>query len=153
MQESSQGLTTEERAMINRVLDLANYTVEKAMTPLDKTITVDAEDTVEKALGLGKTLHHTRLPVWEKREGTRRVAGLVNLDDLLFGAPPPAGQLVRERLRPALFLPGDMPLETALRRMQKGGERLAIVLSRDRREIGILTLQDTLKVIFGEVNL
>jgi CBS domain containing-hemolysin-like protein len=93
------------------------------------------------------------LPVWEKREGTRRVAGLVNLDDLLFAPPPPAGQQVRERLRPALFLPGDMPLEAALRRMQKGGERLAVVLSRDRREIGILTLQDTLKVIFGEVNL
>jgi CBS domain containing-hemolysin-like protein len=153
MQESSQGLTTEERAMINRVLDLPSYTVDKAMTPLDKALTLNADDTVEQALQMGKSLHHTRLPVWEMRDGTRRIAGLLNLDDILFSAPPPAGQSVRERLRPALFIPEDMRLETAMRRMQKGGERLAIVLSRDRREIGLLTLQDTLKVIFGEVNL
>ena len=44
-------------------------------------------------------------------------------------------------------------LEVALRRMQRSGQRLAIVLSRDRREIGIITLQDVLKVIFGEVSL
>jgi CBS domain containing-hemolysin-like protein len=37
--------------------------------------------------------------------------------------------------------------------MQKGGQRIAIVLGRDRHEIGILTLQDVLKAIFGEVNL
>ena len=38
-------------------------------------------------------------------------------------------------------------------RMQKSGQRLAIVLGRDRRELGIISLQDVLKVIFGEVSL
>jgi CBS domain containing-hemolysin-like protein len=47
----------------------------------------------------------------------------------------------------------DLRLEIALRRMQRGGQRLAIVLARDRREIGILSLQDVLRVIFGEVSL
>jgi CBS domain containing-hemolysin-like protein len=37
--------------------------------------------------------------------------------------------------------------------MQRGGQRLAIVLARDRHEIGFLSLQDVLKVIFGEVSL
>jgi CBS domain containing-hemolysin-like protein len=41
----------------------------------------------------------------------------------------------------------------ALRRMQRSGQRLAVVLGRDRREIGIVTLQDILKLVFGEVNL
>jgi CBS domain containing-hemolysin-like protein len=40
-----------------------------------------------------------------------------------------------------------------LRRLQRSGERLAIVLGRERREIGILSLQDVLNVIFGEVSL
>jgi CBS domain containing-hemolysin-like protein len=44
-------------------------------------------------------------------------------------------------------------LEVAMRRMQRGGQRLAIVLGRDRSEIGILSLQDVLKLIFGEVSL
>ena len=41
----------------------------------------------------------------------------------------------------------------ALQRLQRSGQRLAIVLSRERRELGILSLQDVLKVIFGEVSL
>jgi CBS domain containing-hemolysin-like protein len=52
-----------------------------------------------------------------------------------------------------LFLDEDLRLEIALRRMQRGGQHLAIVLGRDRRELGFLSLQDVLKVIFGEVSL
>jgi CBS domain containing-hemolysin-like protein len=60
---------------------------------------------------------------------------------------------VSDYIRPALFLEEDMRLEVALRRMQRSGQRLAIVLGRERREIGLLSLQDVLKVIFGEVSL
>ena len=44
-------------------------------------------------------------------------------------------------------------LEVALRLMQRGGQRVAIVLSRDRTEIGIVAVKDILKVMFGEMNL
>jgi CBS domain containing-hemolysin-like protein len=60
---------------------------------------------------------------------------------------------VSEHVTPVLFLEEDLRLEIALRRMQRSGQRLGIVLSRDRREIGMLSLQDVLKVIFGEVSL
>ena len=60
---------------------------------------------------------------------------------------------VGEYVKPALFLDEDLRLEVALRRLQRSGQRLAIVLGRDRREIGILSLQDVLKFIFGEVSL
>jgi CBS domain containing-hemolysin-like protein len=56
-------------------------------------------------------------------------------------------------VRPALYLDEDLRLEVALRRMQRSGQRLAVVLGRDRREIGIVSLQDILKVVFGEVSL
>jgi CBS domain containing-hemolysin-like protein len=56
-------------------------------------------------------------------------------------------------VKPALYLEEDMRLEAALKRMQRGGQRLAIVLGRDRKEMGIISLQDILKVIFGEVRL
>ena len=61
----------------------------------------------------------------------------------------PAGDYVK----PALYLDEDLRLEEALRRMQKSGDRLAIVLGRDQRELGIVCLQDILKVMFGEVSL
>jgi CBS domain containing-hemolysin-like protein len=60
---------------------------------------------------------------------------------------------VRDYLQPAFFLPEDLHLEEALRRMQHTGWRQAVVLGPDRREAGIISLQDILKVIFGEVTL
>jgi CBS domain containing-hemolysin-like protein len=72
---------------------------------------------------------------------------------LLFQPALDTSRPAGEYAKPALFLDEDLRLEVALRRMQRGGQRLAIVLSRDRREIGFLSLQDILKVIFGEVSL
>jgi len=54
-------------------------------------------------------------------------------------------------IKPALFLEENLRLEVALRRLQRGGLRLAVVLGPDRREIGILSVQDVLKVVFGTV--
>lgn len=153
MQESTQTLTSEERAMINRVLDLQSLTVRQAMTPLSQTVTVAAEEPVARVLELARERHLTRLPVLAPRDGQQRVAGLLNINALLFS--PPANPLARaaDVLNPALFLEEDLRLELALRRMQRSGQRLGIVLGPDRRENGIISLEDILKVMFGEVRL
>jgi len=153
MQETAQGLSTEERTLINRVLDLQNLTVSKAMTPLAKTVIVPAEMPLETVLKLAREHRRSRIPVTEMREGVSRIVGLLSLDDLLYSEPLDLNRPAGDFLRPALFLEEDLRLELALRRMQRGGNRLAIVLSRDRREIGILGLQDVLRPIFGEVTL
>jgi CBS domain containing-hemolysin-like protein len=56
-------------------------------------------------------------------------------------------------MKPVLFLEESVRLEVALRRMQRSGQRLAIVLGRNGRETGLLSLQDVLRIIFGEVKL
>jgi len=56
-------------------------------------------------------------------------------------------------MTPALFMEEGVRLEIALRRMQRAGQRLAIVLARDGGEAGIVTLEDILKLMFGEVKL
>lgn len=152
MQEASPALTTEERTMINRVLDLQSLTVRQAMTPLAQAISIGAEEPIERALELARERKLTRLPVVGTRDGQERVIGLLNVNTLLFN---PAGHSVRagDTLKPALFLEEDLRLELALRRMQRSGQRLGIVLGRDRRETGVISLEDILKVIFGEVRL
>jgi CBS domain containing-hemolysin-like protein len=52
-----------------------------------------------------------------------------------------------------LYLNASSRLDEALRRMQRAGQRLAIVLGNDRREAGILSVQDILKIMFGNVTL
>ena len=139
--------------MINRVLDLQALTVRQAMKPLEQAVTTTAQTPVRAALALGCQRKLTRLPVWDDREGERRIIGLLALNPLLYQAVLDLDKPVNEHVKPALFLDEDMRLEVALRRLQRSGQRLAIVLSRERREIGLLSLQDVLQVIFGEVSL
>jgi CBS domain containing-hemolysin-like protein len=153
MQESAQVLTSEERTMINRVLDLQTLTVRQAMVPLDQVATVTAQTSVSEVLSLGRERKLTRFPVWETRDGARRIIGLTSLNPLLYQPNLDLTKPISDHVKPALYLEEDLRLEIALRRMQRGGQRLAIVLARNRREIGILSLQDVLRVIFGEVSL
>lgn len=153
MQESSQTLTSEERSMINRVLDLQTLTVRQIMSPLEQAVMVHAQAPLSEVLALCRQHKLRRLPVWEAREGQRRIVGLIQLDPLLYQPAINPASPAAQQVKPALYLEEDLRLEIALRRMQRSGQRLAIVLARDRREIGILSLQDVLQVIFGAVNL
>jgi len=153
MQESAQGFTSEERAMINRVLDLQNLTVRQAMKPMEQAIATDADAPLAQVLAVSKERRLTRFPVWESRDGRKRIIGLISLKTLLFRTDLDPEKRAGDYLKPALFLEEATRLEVALRRMQRSGQRLAIVLGREGRETGILTLQDILRVIFGEVSL
>ncbi|MEO5803309.1 MAG: CNNM domain-containing protein [Verrucomicrobiota bacterium] len=153
MQESSQNLSSDEKTMINRVLDLQNLTVAQITVPLSSTVTVATDTPMEHVLKICRERNLTRLPVVRKEPGRDRIVGVISLKKLLYledlDLAKPAGDYVN----PALYLNDDLRLEEALRRMQRSGRRLAVVLNREQREIGIVSLQDILKTIFGEVSL
>jgi len=153
MQESAQALTSEERLMINRVLDLQALTVRQTMKPLAQAVTVTTRTPLSEAFGLCRQRDLSRLPVREEREGKNRIVGLLPCNTLLYEAGLDAAKPAGDFVRPALYLDEDLRLEEALRRMQRSGQRLGIVLGRDQRESGIITLYDVLKVMFGEVEL
>ena len=150
MQESAQGLTSEERTMINRVLDLQNLTVRHVTVPWDKVVSVPVNATVNEVLKLGRERGFNRLPVWKEEGGRRRVAGLLSLWTLLYADETEGTRTAGEFLKPALYLDDESRLEVALRLMQRKGQRMAIVQDRNRAELGIVSLQDIFKVIFGE---
>jgi CBS domain containing-hemolysin-like protein len=105
------------------------------------------------ALNLAREKTFSRLPVWEMRDGKNRIAGLLAIGPLLYREDLDLEKPVSAQMTPALFLGEDTRLEVALRRMQRAGERLAIVLARDGHETGVASLEDILKVMFGEVKL
>jgi len=153
MQESAQALTSEERVMINRVLDLQNLTVRHVTTPLAQAVSVPVHAPVNEVLVLGRGRDLNRLPVWREEGGRRRIAGLLSLWSLLYADNLDEKKTAGDFLKPALYLDDETRLEVALSQMQRTGQRLAIVLDRNRAEIGIVSLRDILKVIFGEVKL
>ena len=153
MQESAGALTSAERTMINRVLDFQHLTVGTITTPMAKVVSVGSTLPLREALAISRERGLTRLPVWEDVERGRRVAGVLSFKRILYLPELDGAKPVGEFLQPALYLDGQLRLEEALRRMQRSGQRLGVVLDRDRREIGIVTLQDILKVILGEVSI
>lgn len=151
LQETAPTLTTEERAMIQRVFDLNAVRIGQLATPLSKAVTVAATTPMEEVLRLCRETRRTRLPVWTTEGGRSRIGGVISLRTLLFQAAvdptKPAGLF----LKPALYLAEDLRAEEALRRMQRSGERIAVLLGPDRRETGLVSLEDILRFIFGEV--
>jgi CBS domain containing-hemolysin-like protein len=150
MQESAQIFSSEERGMINRVLDLQNITVRQITIPWHKTVSVDENASAAEMLAIFREKGFSRLPVTRKEDQRERIVGLVNLRSLIYEIDLDTGKTARDFLKPALYLDEDLRLEVALRRMQQAGQRLAIVLARDRSELGIISLHDILRVIFGE---
>jgi putative hemolysin len=153
MQESAQAFTSDERAMINRVLDLQNFSVGQIAIPAVKMVAVEKDTPVGDTMKLAREKNVSRLPVWETRDGRRRIAGLLAVNTLLFSSTLDLQHPASMHMTPALFMEEDVRLEIALRRMQRAGQRLAIVLARDGGEAGIVTLEDILKLMFGEVKL
>ena len=152
MQESAQVLTSDERAMINRVLDLQNFNIGQIATPVAKMVAVEKDAPLGDALKLAREKNVSRLPVWETRDGRHRIAGLLAVNTLLFSTTLDLQNSASMHMTPA-FMEEDVRLEIALRRMQRAGQRLAIVLARAGGEAGIVTLEDILKLMFGEVKL
>lgn len=153
MQESAQGFTSEERAMINHVLDLQHLTVGQITLPLNKVATASVETPVGELLSIYRQRGLNRLPIWRMEQTRQRIIGYVSLRSLVFSENLDLTKTAGDFLKPALFLDDGMRLEIALRQMQRTGQRLGIVLGRDRAEVGVISLQDILRVIFGELKL
>ena len=154
MQESSQALTNEEHSMVNRILDLQNFTVGEVATPLAQVVMVESQLPVRVAVSMVRARPQlSRLPVWEMRDGQRRIAGLLDVGALLFRTQLDLEKPVATHMSPAVFVNESMRLEAALRLMQRAGQRMAIVLSPDHKEVGIVALKDIFKVMFGEMKL
>ncbi|NDB76108.1 MAG: hypothetical protein EB141_10760 [Verrucomicrobia bacterium] len=89
-----------------------------------------------------------------RSQGVLQPQPLVEIERrLLFQTDVDERKLAADYLQPALYLDEGLRLEDALRAMQRSGQRLGIVLSRERRELGVVSLEDVLKAVFGEVSL
>ncbi len=150
LQESARALSGDEVRMVNRVLDMPNTPAAVVMTPLDRVVCVPPEAPLSEVCRRCADSGHDRLPV-RRAEGP--IIGVVSLRQVLYREHVDRQQPVKAVAEPALYLPGNVSLEEALRQFQRSGQRLAVVLNPQRKEIGILTLTDVLRFIFGEVTL
>jgi CBS domain containing-hemolysin-like protein len=141
-----------EANMLTGVFHLHEQEARQVMTPIPAVVTVDLTETVEDALRRCVSTGHSRLVVTED-ENQDRVKGIVHVNQLVKlmmreGMGANFGALVRE----APLVPETKPLDDLLADLQRERTELAIVIDEYGRTAGIVTIEDIIEEIVGEIS-
>jgi CBS domain containing-hemolysin-like protein len=140
----------EERRLIHSIFEFGDTVVREVMLPRPDMVAIEADDDLEVAIERAIEAGYSRLPAYE--ETTDNIVGLVYLKDLVRRARASDGaQTVRESLRPAVFVPEQKRVAELLREMQKAQFHMAIVVDEHGGTAGLVTLEDLLEEIVGEI--
>lgn len=139
----------EEREMINNVFDLGDAKAKDVMVPGVHVIFADVESTYEELIENFRENRFTRLPVYE--ENTDNIIGTVNMKDLLLFDNSKAFN-IRDFLREAYFTHEHKNISELLVEMRQASLNIAIVLDEYGETAGIITLEDILEEIVGEIH-
>ncbi|HEX4908930.1 MAG TPA: hemolysin family protein [Actinomycetes bacterium] len=134
----------EQRRILAEAIEVGERRLRDVLIPRRDVVAIPADASVAEAIGMLVGTTHGRAPVY--RGDLDEVIGLVTLQDLV-GAEGP----VASRVRPVVALPESMTVLDALRRLQAEREQLAIVLNEYGGTEGIITLEDLLEELVGEI--
>jgi len=142
-------LEEEERKMIQNVFRLSEIPVEKCMVPLFHAVALEENSTVRQTLKFLEESQYTfsRIPVFQNR--IFNITGILNTFDLL--GCKKSDQSIKTLLRPAYFIPKTKLIDDLLRELQHMNTHMTIVLDEYGGAIGIVTIEDLLEEIVGEI--
>ena len=140
----------EEQEMIENVLELSESCADEIMTPRTDLVAIEAGSDLPTVLETIKQAGHSRIPVYEER--IDNIVGLIYAKDLLAEiGKDPAEFRLRDRMREAYFVPETKPLRALLHEFQNQKLHIAIVLDEYGGTAGIVTLEDILEELVGEI--
>ena len=142
-------LTAEERDIVEEVFNASERQVHEVMVPRTEVDFMDASLTVGKAIALAVDRAHSRYPV--VRGSTDEVIGFIHVRDLLDTSLVTAGGKIQELVRNIMFLPGTKGVLPALTEMRNQRQHLAIVLDEYGGTDGIVTLEDLVECLIGDI--
>ncbi len=146
--EQTGELTSAERRMMHGVLALSLKTCEEVMTPRDQMTITRPGTAVRDVLELARTHHISRVPVYDDTVG--KFIGFINIMDLLIGDAPPDA-VVRDYARPPQYVRAPDRIDRVLPRMRMTRQPLALVHDEQERVIGLISVEDIMEEIIGEM--
>lgn len=136
----------EERQMIRSVLDLSEDEVENIMIPLVEVEMLPSTADTDAALAIFDLKGFSRLPVFEHR--SHNIVGMVDSADCVFASER---KILKNIMHPVLYVPETMPLYELYETMQEERESIAVVVDEYGGATGLVTLEDLLEEIVGEI--
>jgi len=140
----------EEQQMIENVLEFSETTADEIMTPRTDIVAVSVDTDLTDLLKIIEEAGHSRIPVYE--ENIDNIIGLVYAKDLLTEiGKDPADFKLRDKIREAYFVPETKSLRALLHEFQNQKQHIAIVLDEYGGTAGIVTIEDILEELVGEI--
>jgi CBS domain containing-hemolysin-like protein len=147
-------LDEEAREMIEGVMELEDVHVSEIMTPRTEMFGLPLASTWDEVVAIAVESGHSRLPVW--RSSPDDIVGVLHAREILAElarhrvatATPPD---LKELIRNPYFIPETMSVQSLLRELQRGKSHMAIVTDEYGGVCGIVTIEDALEEIVGEI--
>jgi len=147
------GIEEDEKEMIHGVIELAEKKVHEVMVPRIGIRAVEASDSIEDVLDVIVRAGHSRLPVYE--ENLDNILGILYAKDLLpylkHNGNDAAEIDIRVLARPAVYVPETKAVDELLHEMQLAKRHIAIVVDEYGGTAGLITLEDVVEEIVGEI--
>jgi putative hemolysin len=140
-----------DRELIQSVVAFGDKTVREVMTPRPLIVAVRQNATLEELRQLVIHEQYSRIPVYE--ETIDQISGFVHARDMFeLDEGDRAGRRVRDIMRPIRAVPETKPVNDLLREMQEEGAHMAVVVDEYGSTAGIVTMEDMVEEIVGEIH-
>lgn len=149
--ESEEGgaIEPEERELIQNVFDFDDRIVRQVMVPRVKISGIKASLTIQETMDVILKEGYSRYPVYEN--SLDEIIGIVHAKDVITAYFQRTGIGLKEVMRQTHFIPESKPIDALLREFQRRKTQMAIVVSEFGGTIGIVTLEDILEELVGEI--
>jgi CBS domain containing-hemolysin-like protein len=134
---------------VQNVFRLSKKTVAECMVPRDRMAALELSTPPDKILEIVRNGAHTRLPVYEGE--LDNIVGIVNTKDLFYLFSLKGVVILQDAMYPALFLKPDQPVADALRLFRRSHRPMALVRDDAGKMLGLITLEDVLEEIVGDI--
>lgn len=142
-------LDADDARLLQGVFEFSEKTAREVMTPRTQMVALPADLTLEEAADQVAVAGRSRYPVYG--ESLDDILGIVHAKDILAGLRSAKGGSLRAVLRPAVFVPGTREVEDVLADMKRQKIHLAIVLDEFGGTAGLVTMEDLLEEIVGQI--
>ena len=142
-------LDADDARLLEGVFEFSEKTAREVMTPRTEMVALPVDLTLEEAADQVAVAGRSRYPVYA--ESLDDIVGLVHSKDILAGLRSAKGGTLRTVLRPAVFVPGTREVEDVLADMKRQKIHLAIVLDEFGGTAGLVTMEDLLEEIVGQI--
>jgi CBS domain containing-hemolysin-like protein len=142
-------LDPDQAEYVTNVFQLSDKRVSQCLVPRDKMAALELSTPPDKVLEAARTGAHTRMPVYEG--DLDHIVGIVNTKDLFYLFSLRGVCVLEDALYPAVFLQPDSSMAEALRLLQKSHRHMALVRDPAGKIHGLITLEDVLEEIIGDI--